>query len=119
MKRRHSMPFGAECRADGSVRFGLWAPAAHRVELSIADAKHTTKLPLEQRSEGWFELVTDAAKPGSQYRFRIDEAQDVPDPASRFQPKDVHGPSEVIDPEAFDWQDGEWRGRPWEESVIY
>src|SRR5882762_9701582 len=84
MKRRHSMPFGAE-----------------------------------SRGEGWFELVTDAAKPGSQYRFRIDDAQDVPDPASRFQPKDVHGPSEVIDPEAFDWQDGEWRGRPWEESVIY
>jgi malto-oligosyltrehalose trehalohydrolase len=113
------MPFGAECRSDGSVRFRLWAPAARRVELSIAGAKHATKFPLEQRGEGWFELVTDTAKPGSQYRFRIDDAQDVPDPASRFQPNDVHGPSEVIDPEAFDWQDGEWRGRPWEETVIY
>ena len=119
MKRRHNMPFGAECRDDGSVRFRLWAPAARRVDLSVTGAKRSTRLPLKQRGEGWFELLTDAANPGSQYRFRIDDAQDVPDPASRFQPKDVHGPSEVIDPEAFDWQDDEWRGRPWDEAVIY
>ena len=43
--------------------------------------------------------------PEAQYYFRIDDAQEVPDPASRFQPRDVHGPSEVIDPETFDWQD--------------
>ena len=43
-------------------------------------------------------MVTDAAKPGTLYRFRIDEEQEVSDPASRFQPRDVHGPSEVIDP---------------------
>jgi malto-oligosyltrehalose trehalohydrolase len=119
MKRRHNMPFGAECRDDGSVRFRLWAPAARRVDLSVTGAKRSTRLPLKHRGEGWFELLTDAAKPGSQYRFRIDATQEVPDPASRFQPKDVHGPSEVIDPEAFDWQDDEWRGRRWDEAVIY
>ena len=58
-------------------------------------------IPLEQPDQGWFELVTDAAKPGTHYRFRIDGEQKVPDPASRFQPQDVHGPSEVIDPERF------------------
>jgi maltooligosyltrehalose trehalohydrolase len=68
---------------------------------------------------GWFELITDAAKSGSQYYFRIDSEREVPDPASRFQPRDVHGPSEVIDPLAFDWRDLAWRGRPWEEAVIY
>ena len=36
-----------------------------------------------------------------------------------FNHEDVHGPSEVIDPHAFDWQDEAWRGRPWEEAVIY
>ena len=51
--------------------------------------------------------------------FRIDDGQEVPDPASRFQPRDVHGPSEVIDPGAFDWQDRDWHGRRWEEAVIY
>jgi len=119
MKRRHNMPFGAEVRDDGSVRFRLWAPAARCVELSIAGAMHPKTFPLEQPEKGWFELVTDAARPGVQYRFRIDDAQEVPDPASRFQPKDVHGPSEVVDPQAFAWGDDEWRGRPWEEAVIY
>ncbi|MHB8215741.1 MAG: malto-oligosyltrehalose trehalohydrolase [Candidatus Sulfotelmatobacter sp.] len=119
MKRHHKMPFGAECREDASVRFRLWAPAARRVELRLTGAKHSTSIPLEERPQGWFELITDAAKPGARYRFRIDGAQEVPDPASRFQPRDVHGPSQVIDPEAFDWRDDGWRGRPWEEAVIY
>ena len=43
----------------------------------------------------------------------------MPDPASRYNPDDVHGASEVIDPAAFDWQDTAWRGRPWEEAVVY
>ena len=33
--------------------------------------------------------------------------------------EDVHGPSEVIDAGAFDWKETNWRGRPWEEAVIY
>jgi maltooligosyltrehalose trehalohydrolase len=123
MKRRHNMPFGAECREDGSVRFRLWAPAAHQVELCLAGSNRGTRLSLElsleQFDDGWFELVTDAAKPGTQYRFRIDGGQEVPDPASRYQPEDVHGPSEVIDPTAFAWKDDTWRGRRWEEAVIY
>lgn len=117
MKRCHKMPFGAECHDDG-VRFRLWAPAARQVELCAGDTDRT-RVPLVQRDRGWFELFTDAARPGTQYRFKIDGAQEVPDPASRFQPNDVHGPSEVIDPAAFDWQDSDWRGRPWEEAVIY
>jgi maltooligosyltrehalose trehalohydrolase len=43
----------------------------------------------------------------------------VPDPASRFSPDDVHGPSVVIDPQRFEWTDDAWRGRPWEEAVVY
>ena len=42
-----------------------------------------------------------------------------PDPASRYQPEDVHGPSEVIDPAAYVWRDAGWSGRPWEEAVVY
>jgi malto-oligosyltrehalose trehalohydrolase len=77
------------------------------------------QLVLDRRDQGWFELTTHEAKPGAQYSFRIDDGREVPDPASRFQPQDVHGQSEVIDPAAFDWQDGDWHGRPWEEAVIY
>jgi len=117
MKRRHNMPFGAECREDGSVRFRLWAPTAHQVAVSLGEQRR--QIPLSRIIDGWFELTTREAKAGSQYYFRIDDRQDVPDPASRFQPRDVHGPSEVIDPTAFDWQDEGWHGRGWEEAVIY
>ena len=119
MKRRHNMPFGAECRDDGKVRFRLWAPAARRVELCLVAEGRSMRLVLDGCGEGWFELVTDAAKPGSQFLFRIDDEKNVPDPASRFQLRDVHGPSQVINPDAFEWQDSAWRGRPWEEAVIY
>ncbi len=119
MKRSHSMPFGAECRPDGSVRFRLWAPAAHRVEVRLDEGGKTKRLLLQRFDHGWFEVVTDAAKPGTLYRFQIDDGQEVPDPASRFQPRDVHGPSEVVDPHAFEWQDDSWLGRRWEEAVIY
>src|SRR5580658_4832323 len=98
MKRRHNMPFGAECRSEGGVRFRLWAPAAHQVEVCLTDAYLSMRIPLDHRDNGWFELVTDAAGAGSKYKFRIDDGQEVSDPASRFQPQDVHGPSEVIDP---------------------
>jgi maltooligosyltrehalose trehalohydrolase len=118
MKRRHNMPFGAESR-DGSIRFRLWAPAARKVDLCLVHGQKPTVMPLDRRDEGWFELITEVARPGSQYFFRINDEQDIPDPASRFQPGDVHGPSEVIDPDAFDWQDSAWPGRRWEEAVIY
>lgn len=119
MKCPCNMPFGAECRDNGSVRFRLWAPAAHDVDLCIAGANASAWIPLVCCGDGWFELVTDAAKPGTHYKFRINDAQEVPDPASRFQPQDVHGPSEVVDPHAFDWQDHDWHGRRWEEASIY
>src|SRR5260370_22047910 len=119
MKRRHNMPFGAECCEDGNVRFRLWAPAARQVAVCLGGTNKAVRIPLDQLEDGWFELITGEAKPGSQYSFRINNEQEVPDPASRFQPKDVHGPSEVIDPGAFDWRDADWQGRRWEEAVIY
>ncbi len=119
VNRLHRMPFGAEMRKSGEVRFRLWAPAVRRVELCLEHDGGEDILPMQALTGGWFETVTDRAGPGSRYRFRIDGDIRVPDPASRFNPADVHGASEVIDPAAFDWCDGGWRGRPWEEAVFY
>jgi malto-oligosyltrehalose trehalohydrolase len=119
MKRTHDMPFGAQCRSDGSVRFSLWAPAATRVDLCLNGETSCRYLALRPSLDGRFELVTPEAHPGSHYQFLIDRERRVPDPASRFQPLDVHGASEVIDPAAFDWHDENWRGFPWDQSVIY
>jgi malto-oligosyltrehalose trehalohydrolase len=115
----HRMPFGVELRDDGSARFRLWAPAAEHVDLCLENAGRERCLPMEPAGDGWRECVTTDAPPGTLYRYRVAGGQEVPDPASRFQPRDVHGPSEVIDPRAFRWQDGNWRGRPWEEAVFY
>ncbi len=119
MRRRHRMPFGAEVRDDGRVRFRLWAPAAREVDLCLMQGHAEEILSMKRGRRGWFEILTTSAKAGSRYRFRIDRDRCVPDPASRFNPDGVHGASEVIDPAVFDWQDAGWRGRAWEEAVIY
>jgi malto-oligosyltrehalose trehalohydrolase len=119
MKRSLKMPFGAEYREDGSVHFCLWAPAAREVDLCLGDSEKIQRVSLGRREQGLFETVTENAKPGTPYCFQINRGRQVPDPASRFQPRDVHGPSEIIDPTFFDWQDGDWRGRRWEEAVLY
>ena len=56
---------------------------------------------------------------GTPYRFRLPDGLAVPDPASRWNPDDVHGASRVVDPRAYAWRDGAWRGRPWHEAVVY
>ncbi|HWF99622.1 MAG TPA: malto-oligosyltrehalose trehalohydrolase [Steroidobacteraceae bacterium] len=116
--RRHEMPFGAQVLPDGQVRFRLWAPAAGRVEL-VLESTQASALALEKSGGGWFERITRDARAGSRYRFRIDGEALVPDPASRRNPQGVHGPSEVVDPEAFEWTDADWRAPSWRESVVY
>ena len=116
-RSRHSMPFGAELTEQGKVRFRLWAPAAHTVELVLHDPKRSLQVPA--LGDGWYELTTGEARAGSRYGYRIDGRMEVPDPASRSNPDDVHGPSEVIDSTAFEWDDQAWRGRPWHEAAIY
>ncbi|NIP73136.1 MAG: malto-oligosyltrehalose trehalohydrolase [Gammaproteobacteria bacterium] len=119
-RRRHTMPFGAEVEDDGSVHFRLWAPRAERVQLLLDVGGRQRDVTMHPGAEGWFAVRVEDAEAGSLYRFCIDDRHPpVPDPASRFQPRDVHGPSQVVDPEAWSWRDGAWRGRPWEECVFY
>ena len=119
MQRCHSMPFGAEVLDNGSVRFRLWAPAATRVDLCLAEGAGGAILSMNSEPGGWFGFTTRHAGHGSRYRYRVDNGLRVPDPASRFQPNDVLGPSQVVDPRGWHWTDSDWRGRPWEEAVIY
>ncbi len=119
MRRRHDMPFGAAHDADGGTRFRLWAPGAPRVDVEVATDSVRAALPMAALDGGWFEAVVPDTPPATRYAFRIDRNRTVPDPASRFNPGDVHAPSMVVDPLGFEWDDGPWRGRPWEEAVIY
>src|SRR5262249_39532601 len=108
LRRTRTMPSGAEPRDAGVPHFRLWAPGADRVALWLDEEKRVLRMPRD--SHGWATLATAEAPPGTRYRYQIDGALLVPDPASRFQPDGVHGPSEVVDPYAYSWPDAEWTG---------
>jgi malto-oligosyltrehalose trehalohydrolase len=109
--------WGAEPTQNGSARFRLWAPGQHR--LSLFAESTGSEVPMLARGDGWFEVETDAVRTGDAYSFLLPTGQRVPDPAAREQIGDVHGPSRRIDPRVYDWRTAAWRGRPWEEAVIY
>jgi malto-oligosyltrehalose trehalohydrolase len=118
MEQQPERPAGFGTVGDGDqVRFRLFAPASPRVSLNLIGLAEP--LLMETDGSGWHELLTPAASPGSLYQYLLQDGTLVPDPASRYQPKDVHGPSQVMDAGSFHWNDGEWRGRPWNETVLY
>lgn len=108
------MPFGAEV-TDSGVMFNFYAPDADRVDVLI---EGRAAIPMEAR-DGWKRAHVNGAHAGDDYRFRLADGLIVPDPASRFQPHGLAGAARVIDPRAYAWGDGDWRGRPWSEAVIY
>jgi len=117
------LPFGAELQDDGSVRFCLVAPDARTVEVALEDRDGGPRrfFDTERLEDGRCTATLAGAGAMARYQYRIDGERLVPDPASRFQPDDVHGPSAVIDPGAFDWgaDESNWCGRPWPETVLY
>jgi len=117
VRRAHRMPFGATVADDGSTLFRLWSPGARRVELWLESEQRAVAMPRD--ASGWAEHVAREAPAGTRYRYRIDGELLVPDPAARYQPGDVHGASEVIDPLAYAWRDGEWAGLPPERLAFY
>src|SRR5687768_10307690 len=98
------------------VMFRIWAPAVPRMGLSV-DGRATVTMRSE--ANGWHALALPRTGAGTRYHFVLPDGTRVPDPASRFQPFDVHGRSEVVDPHAFRWTDAGWTGRPWHEAVLY
>ncbi len=113
------MPFGAELGDDGTTRFRLWAPRAREVAVELTSGAARRTVPLASVGNGWFEARIGDTAAGTRYAYRVDAGDAVADPASRCNPDDVHAPSSVVDPCAYDWRDAAWRGRPWHEAVVY
>ena len=118
----HCLPFSAQLLgatgAKPRTRFRFWAPSCKTVQVEIENGPAQGAHDMTPAGNGWFETTVESGA-GTLYRFRLDGEHAVPDPASRFQPQDVHGPSEVIDPRAYHWEHTNWHGRPWEETVLY
>lgn len=114
MKRRYTQ--GAEVGPEGTS-FRVWAPACKTVEL-VTFGSTPLRQRMEPEADGYFSTVAHAPA-GTLYKYALDGGDSFPDPASRFQPEGPHGPSQVIDPRAFQWTDAAWSARPFAEHVVY
>jgi maltooligosyltrehalose trehalohydrolase len=96
--------------------FSVWAPRAETVDLDLSGSP----VPMTRTgTDGWWRAEVGAAAHGTDYAFRVDGCDAVPDPRSRWQPHGVHGPSRIVDPDRFCWTDSRWRGLALPGAVIY
>jgi maltooligosyltrehalose trehalohydrolase len=109
---------GANRLPDGSWEFLLWAPQARAVSLHLLRGSGEL-LAMEPLADGYHRATVPTLDPASEYFYQLDGERDLPDPASRFQPQGVHGPSQIVDPDAFRWTDHKWKGTPLERTVFY
>jgi len=112
---RRRLPLGAEYYPPQGTHFRVWAPKARSVEVVLAQGAW----PLQMRPGGYHAGWVAQARAGMRYQFRLDGGVLLPDPASRYQPEGPHGPSEIVDPQAFDWTDATWPGVSAEGQVLY
>jgi maltooligosyltrehalose trehalohydrolase len=118
--RNEPLPQGADW-CDTGVRYRVWAPEHERVDALIYrdDLQNPVRvLPLALDASGYHHAIDPAGSVGDLYKFRLDGGESFPDPASRWQPYGVHGPSAVIDATGFDWTDRDWvRPQPRDLSI--
>ena len=107
---------GATYLGGGKSRFEVWAPLAARVEAHVV-APRDRVVVLEPAPRGYHCAIADGVEPGSRYLYRLN-GKERPDPASRFQPEGVHGPSEIIARD-FEWHDQGWFGHHLRDYIIY
>jgi maltooligosyltrehalose trehalohydrolase len=107
--------FGARLAGAGRARFRLWAPSAEAISIVVDGA---AAMPMRRIDDGFLEADAQA-RAGSRYHFVLQDGTRVPDPASRAQEGGIDGDSIVVDPDAYSWRHEAWRGRPWNEAVVY
>ena len=110
---------------EASTRFEIWAPDAHSVEIIIESGHRApdrrvalTRTTARPGTTTWVGKA-DGVGHGDRYRVSLDRRVGVPDPASRWQPDGVHGPSCVVDTGRFSWTDDGWSGVALSDTVLY
>ncbi|WP_257457580.1 malto-oligosyltrehalose trehalohydrolase [Archangium lipolyticum] len=111
---------GAWVEPGTGVRWRVWAPGHHKVEVVLfgRDGQPGSSLPMADEGHGFFSTTLPGEGAGVRYKLRVDGEGPFPDPWSRSQPDGVHGPSEVVVPD-FAWTDAAWKGPDPEAQVIY
>src|ERR1044072_3466762 len=110
---------GVEVQPDGSTHFRVWAPDPRDVGLVVQRCTGATDdVELTKEEDGYYSARVPDIGAGGRYWFRLD-GELTPDPASRFQPEGVFGPSQIVDPGKYRWRDAAWRGITPERRVTY
>jgi maltooligosyltrehalose trehalohydrolase len=113
------LPQGAQLIPEG-VRYKVWALDATSVEVQVWKPDTPPRIiPLTHDTSGYYHAIDHHGDPGDLYKFRLNGAEDYPDPASRYQPEGVHGRSMVINPRDFKWHDSAWSPPNLRNLVIY
>ncbi len=110
-----SAPFHGALVDEASTTFRVWAPGADTLTLVLDDETHA----MPAVGDDYFEATVADAGAGTRYKIELDGQGPFPDPASRFQPEGVHGPSEVVNPATYDWTDDDWDGIDRADLVLY
>jgi maltooligosyltrehalose trehalohydrolase len=112
------MVLGAHYEGNGRCTFTVWGPLLNNVTLKIL-APAERLILMTRVDRGYWRTEAEDAFPGTRYLYQLDLEKDRPDPASRFQPEGVHGPSQIIDHTTFSWNDDKWRGLPLADYIYY
>jgi len=115
-KKSWTLELGANF-SKGGVRFRVWAPKVSSISLRIIGEPRD--ISMDPEKNGYFSTFVNGLGTGRRYFYFLNGDQKRPDPVSRSQPEGVHGPSEVIDPNEFKWEDQDWKGIPLEEMILY
>jgi maltooligosyltrehalose trehalohydrolase len=108
---------GASPISSDTWEFVVWAPDHDAVRVRLANREES--IPLERLHLGYHRAVIEHVPPGSLYRYELTSGKELPDPASRYQPEGVHGPSQTVSLHDFSWSDSDWKGVPLEDTVFY
>jgi maltooligosyltrehalose trehalohydrolase len=114
---KDDFPLGATCLAAGRCAFCVWAPLSETVQVHVLSPREQV-CSLDRVEQGYHRGILDQVEPGSRYVYGLESGKERPDPASRFQPKGVHGPSQVLRSD-FSWADSSWAGIPLEDYILY
>jgi maltooligosyltrehalose trehalohydrolase len=112
-----SITLGAVLAGPDRCTFRVWAPLVRQVDVHLV--RPTDRIvPMQKDELGYHVALVSDVAPGSDYFYRLDGQTERPDPASRWQPHGVHGPSRVVEP-GFAWADATWPGLPLRDYVLY
>jgi maltooligosyltrehalose trehalohydrolase len=103
---------------NGECTFCVWAPEKNQMILHIVGPrKH--EIQMSKNDQGYFTVTVPAVDASSRYYLSTENGEQIPDPASGYQPEGVHGPSQVVNHNAYHWKDIQWKGIPFHDWIIY